>query len=88
MTKFNFPVIDFKATGKNIESLRTQKGLSVIDVKKALCLASTSVIYRWQWGETLPTIDNLVGLSALFDVPIDQILVLEKQKDGNKNPSF
>lgn len=37
MTKFNLPVFDFRASCKNVESLRTQKGLSVIGVKKALC---------------------------------------------------
>ena len=32
-------------------------------------------IYKWQKGESLPTVDNLYALGALFEVPMDQILV-------------
>ena len=32
-------------------------------------------IYKWQKGESLPTVDNLYALGVLFEVPIDQILV-------------
>ena len=29
----------------------------------------------WQKGETLPTVDNLYALGALFEVPLEQILI-------------
>ena len=32
-------------------------------------------IYKWQKGESLPTVDNLYALGVLFEVPMDQILV-------------
>lgn len=32
---------------------------------------------KWQHGAAMPTIDNLVVLSAVFGVPVDDILVLE-----------
>ena len=37
-------------------------------------------IYKWQRGDTLPTVDNLAVLAALFGVKIDDILVF--QEDG------
>ena len=37
--------------------------------------ATPQAIYKWQHGESLPTVDNLVALSAIFSVPIDAILI-------------
>ena len=35
-------------------------------------------IYKWQQGAALPTVDNLVVLSAVFGVPLERILAVEK----------
>lgn len=37
--------------------------------------STPQAIYKWQHGASLPTVDNLVALSIIFDVPIDAILV-------------
>ena len=39
--------------------------------------ATPQAIYKWQHGTAMPTIDNFVGLSVLFGVSINDILVLE-----------
>jgi hypothetical protein len=36
-------------------------------------------IYKWQWGECLPSVDNLFALSMLFELSIDQILIGNNQ---------
>ncbi|MED9969431.1 MAG: XRE family transcriptional regulator, partial [Ruminococcus sp.] len=33
-------------------------------------------IYKWQRGAALPTVDNLVVLSAVFNTNINNILVI------------
>lgn len=71
-----YPVINIAATGKNIEHLRIQRGLSVRDLQQKLGFATPQAIYKWQHGTSLPTVDNLVVLSAVFCVPIDSILVI------------
>ena len=74
--RFNeFPVIDPIATGKNILSLRQEKGLSVKDLQEYFGFEEPQAIYRWQYGKTLPSVDNLYALSALLDVPMERILV-------------
>ncbi len=73
----SYPVIDPAATGRNIVCLRKQRGLSVRDLQDVLGFTTPQAIYKWQRGECLPTIDNLVVLSALFRVPIDEILVTD-----------
>ena len=64
-------------TGLRIEELRKQSGYSVQDLQMAMNPISYQAIYKWQQGKALPSIDNLVILSELFHVPIEQILVRE-----------
>lgn len=66
-----------KATGKNIESLRKQKNLSVKDIQAFFGFDSPQAIYKWQWGDSLPSIDNLVVLATVFEVSIMNILVID-----------
>lgn len=78
---FNIPTVDLAATGKNIEKLRKEAGLSVKDLQSIFGFGTPQAIYKWQHGTALPTVDNLVLLSAIFKVSIDEILVVE-QCDG------
>lgn len=70
-----FPVIDLPATGANIRQLRQTKGLSVRDLQQFFGFEEPQAIYKWQRGQSLPTVDNLYALSALLDVPMNDILV-------------
>ena len=70
-----FPVIDPVATGRNILNLRLARGLSVRDIQRFFNLNEPRAIYKWQKGQTLPSVDNLYALSALFRVTMDQIIV-------------
>ena len=70
-----FPVIDLKATGRNIRRLRIESGLSVSAVQQFFGFVEPRAIYKWQKGESLPTVDNLFALGALFGVPMDHILI-------------
>lgn len=71
----NLPVVNMKQTGQNITMLREQRGISVRQLQIMMGFATPQAIYKWQHGESLPTVDNLVALSAIFAVPIDAILV-------------
>ena len=75
---FNIPTVDLEATGKNIEKLRKEAGLSVKDLQNLFGFGTPQAIYKWQHGTALPTVDNLVLLSAIFKVSIDEILVVEQ----------
>lgn len=72
---FTYPTIDLKATGKNIVRLRKEKNFSVRDLQEYFGFESPQAIYKWQWGESLPTVDNLYALSILFNVSMNSILV-------------
>ena len=70
-----FPVIDLAATGSNIRRLRMERGLTVRDLQTYFGFEEPRAIYKWQKGESLPTVDNLYALGSLFEVPMEQILV-------------
>lgn len=70
-----FPVIDPIATGKNIIRLRVERGMSVRDLQAYFGFEEPQAIYKWQQGKSLPSVDNLYALGALFEVPMEDILV-------------
>ncbi|MBQ7973168.1 MAG: helix-turn-helix transcriptional regulator [Lachnospiraceae bacterium] len=74
---YNIPTVDLIATGKNIEKLRKEAGYSVKEIQEIFGFGTPQAIYKWQHGTALPTVDNLVLLSAIFKVSIDEILVVE-----------
>ena len=97
MKYVEFPVIDPIATGKNILSLRKEKGLTVRDLQKFFGFEEPQAIYRWQYGKTLPSVDNLYALSSILEVPIERILVracfgktiqIEKQQETPAASAF
>ena len=77
------PVIDLTATGQNIKNLRVAAGISVRDLQNILGFTNPQAIYKWQNGDSLPSIDNLVILAAVFGVTVDEILVVEGDTVGS-----
>lgn len=75
----NYPVIDLNATGSNIKKLRRREGFSVAELQSFFGFEHPNAIYKWQKGESLPTVDNLLALSVLFKVSMNEILVYDDQ---------
>ena len=69
------PVINMEQTGKQIAELRKNANLTVNDIKEALALTTVNAVYKR--GQTLPTLDNLVALAALFGCTINDIVITE-----------
>ena len=74
---FTMPTIDMVATGRNIVRLREAAGMTVRDIQYIVGFATPQAVYKWQHGTAMPTIDNLVVLAAVFEVTVDQILVVD-----------
>lgn len=72
------PTIDMVKTGQNIIRLRKAKGLTVKDLQTVFGFETPQAIYKWQHGTALPSVDNLVILAALLEVPVDEILVVSQ----------
>jgi len=61
---------------EKISALRKQSGLSQEDLA-AMMNITRQAVSRWEQGESVPDIDNLVQLSTIFKVSTDYLL-----KDG------
>ncbi|MBQ3078956.1 MAG: helix-turn-helix domain-containing protein [Clostridia bacterium] len=72
-----FPVIDLEATGRSIEKRRKAAGLSVKDVQAFFGFEYPQAVYKWQHGECLPSVDNLLALARLLRVPMEDLLVYD-----------
>ncbi len=79
-TFFRMPSINMTETGRNIENLRRGRGISVRQLQEIFGFATPQAIYKWQHGDTLPTVDNLLVLARIFQTPIEKILVVEEKE--------
>ncbi len=84
MMKRNIPTIDMISTGQMIVRLRKAAGMSVKDLQMIFGFSTPQAIYKWQQGVAMPTIDNLVVLSVVFGVAIDDIIVIDKTDIGER----
>ena len=71
------PFINTVATGQNIDHLRVSAGMSVRDMQMVFEFSTPQAIYKWIHGTTMPTVDNLVILAAMFDVTMDDIVAVD-----------
>ena len=72
-----FPVINLAGTGRSIERCRKAAGLSVRDVQAYFGFEYPQAIYKWQHGECLPSVDNLLALARLLRVKMEDLLVYD-----------
>lgn len=77
------PTINMVKTGHNITYLRQKCGMSVKELQTVFGFATPQAIYKWQNGTTLPTVDNLIVLAAVFQVHIEEILVVDTPEEIN-----
>ena len=75
-----FPVINLAGTGRSIERHRRQAGLTVRDLQTYFGFEYPQAIYKWQHGECLPTVDNLLALARLLQVSMEDLLVYDDQE--------
>ena len=62
--------------GKAIRQLRQKKGISQEELANRLNV-SRQTISKWEVGESTPDMENLVAISELFEISLDE-LVLNK----------
>ena len=70
-------MINMEKTGENIARLPMERGMTVRELQQIFGFATPQAIYNWQRGTVLPTVDNLAILAEVFEVHIDEILIIE-----------
>lgn len=59
---------------RQIKSLRQDQGYSQEDLVQKLYL-SRQAISKWETGETVPDLENIVALADLFEVSLDYLIL-------------
>ena len=72
---FKYPTIDLVKTGENITRLMKLNNIKISDLQEIFGFEYPQAIYKWKRGECLPTVDNLIILSAVFKTPVDKIII-------------
>ena len=68
-------MINMEKTGDRIREYIDDNS-SMKEVAEYLGLTLYSV-YRWTYGQSLPTVDNLVNLADFLNVTIDDLIITE-----------
>ncbi len=82
-------------TGNKIKRLIKEKGFTVKDVQSVMGFENPQAIYKWMSGRSLPSLDNLVILSKILHMSMEDILVVDgdvvflfKNDSNASNPRF
>jgi len=70
--------INMKETGNNISRMRKEKGITIRQIQEEMGFNTPQAIYKWQAGATLPSLENLVVLTEMFETTIAEIVVVSK----------
>ncbi len=66
--------IDRLKTGILLKNIMDKKGITAKDIKEYFNFSSVQSVYHWLEGKSLPTLENVYGLSDLLGVPVDELL--------------
>lgn len=66
--------INMEETGKKIKEMREKSGMTIRQVQDA-CGISAAAVCKWQNGQAVPSIDNLLVLSEIWNVKMDDLIV-------------
>ena len=69
-------IVDIKKTGAHMKKLFKERNITVNDIRNELGLKSKQSVYRWYYGEAMPTIDHLYTIARMLKVPVDELLVM------------
>ena len=65
---------------KKHKRLREEKGITVKELQKIFGFDTPQAIYRWQRGEILPCLDNLLVLAKILDVQVEDLIIQNQIK--------
>ena len=71
-------------TGRRLRKLMNWHGVTVREVQEEMELESPQAIYKWLNGRALPSTENLLILSRLLNVPMEDMLAIEQDSLGRE----
>lgn len=70
---------------ENLKQLRKEKHLSQEELAE-LMEVSRQAVSKWESGDTLPDLENLIALAELYNVTLDNLVRYDADKEGYMIP--
>ena len=80
-------MIDFVKVGKKITLNRKKLNLTQDDLAEML-LVTRQLVSKWENGIGVPSTDDLITMSKIFKISIDDLLCLDEEVDVDENDIF
>lgn len=72
-----YPMINLELSGKKIKETIKEKGYTTKEIMEYMGFHHTKSIYAWYRGASLPSLENIMALSVLLAVPVNELLIME-----------
>jgi len=80
-------MLDCIKIGQKICRLRTNQQMNQEELAHLLYV-SRQAVSRWEVGDAMPSIDNVVELSKIFDISIEELLCIHEKIELNPDNIF
>jgi len=80
-------MLNLELIGKKITKQRKRKGLTQLELADTLYV-SHQAVSKWETGRSVPSIEVLIELTALFDITIDYLLDSSEVKENDYTRLF
>lgn len=80
--------IDMYLTGQRIKEEMKKHGYTVRMLQEELGLACPQSIYKWFYGQALPSLDIMYALCILFEVHAEELIIPLNAKNSDHNSSL
>ena len=71
-------------TGRKLRRLMNWRGVTVKEIQEEMGLESPQAIYKWLNGRALPSTENLLILSRLLNISMEDVLAAYQDSEGKE----
>ncbi len=71
-------------TGKRIQKLMAERGITVREMQEQMELESAQAVYKWIHGQALPTTENMLMIARILNVPMEELILTEDDGEWKK----
>lgn len=72
-----YPMINLELSGRKIKETIKERGYTTKEIMEYMGFRHSKSVYAWYRGAALPTLENMMALSVLLEVPVNELLVME-----------
>lgn len=84
MERIDDLIINQKEIGNRIKRLRKEQHIKVTDISDAMGFETPQAVYKWQRGDCLPEISNLILLSRMLGTTVEDIILGDEEKSSSR----